>query len=66
MTVVRDERVMLPLWTRHYGAQLGVENLYVIDDNSSDGSTDDLPCDLLRLPPIRDGRFEHTRVQFLA
>ena len=66
MTVVRDERVMLPLWTRHYGAQLGVENLYVIDDNSSDGSTDDLPCDLLHLPPIRHGRFEHTRVQFLA
>jgi hypothetical protein len=66
MTVVRDERVMLPLWTQHYGAQLGVENLYVIDDNSTDGSTDHLPCDLLHLPPIRDGRFEQTRVQFLA
>lgn len=66
ITVVRDERAMLPLWTGYYGAQLGFENLYVIDDSSKDGSTDDLPCDVLRIPPVRGGKFESTRMRFLA
>ena len=66
MTFCRDEGRMLPLWVRYYGDQLGVENLYVIDDNSEDGSTDDLPCDVLRIPPIRGGKFESTRMGFLA
>ncbi|MEO5652825.1 MAG: glycosyltransferase family 2 protein, partial [Marmoricola sp.] len=53
ITFCRDEGRMLPLWIKYYGAQFGVENLYVVDDNSEDGSTDDLPCDVLRIPPIR-------------
>jgi hypothetical protein len=57
---------MLPLWIRYYGGQLGVENLYVVDDNSEDGSTDDLPCDVLHIPPIRGGKFESTRMGVLA
>lgn len=51
MTMVRDEAVMLPRWIDHYGRHLGVENLVVLDDNSVDGSTDDLPCTVYRLPP---------------
>ncbi len=66
LTFVRDEGRMLPLWIKYYGAQLGTENLYVVDDNSVDGSTDDLPCDVLRVPPVREGRFESTRMAFLA
>lgn len=42
---------MLPRWLDHYGSQLGVENLIVLDDNSVDGSTDDLPCTVYRMPP---------------
>lgn len=42
---------MLPRWISYYGGQLGVENLIVLDDNTVDGSTDDLPCTLHRLPP---------------
>ena len=45
---------MLPLWVNYYGGQFGAENLYVVDDNSEDGSTDDLPCDVLHIPPIRE------------
>jgi hypothetical protein len=66
ITVCRDEGRMLPLWIRYYGEQLGVENLYVVDDSSVDGSTDDLPCDVLHIPPVRGGKFESTRMRVLA
>lgn len=51
MTMVRDEADMLPRWVDYYGRQVGVENLLVLDDNSVDGSTDDLPCTTYRVPP---------------
>ena len=66
LTFCRDEGAMLPLWVQFYGDQFGTENLYVVDDNSEDGSTDDLPCDVLRIPPIRGGKFESTRMGFIA
>jgi hypothetical protein len=63
VTVVRDEAVMLPRWVAHYTAQLGgPERLVVIDDNSADGSTDGLPCTVLRMPPRLKGTFEPTRM----
>ena len=66
ITFCRDEGRMLPLWIRYYGGQLGVENLYVVDDNSEDGSTDDLPCDVLHIPPIRGGKFNSTRMAMVG
>lgn len=51
MTIARDEADMLPRWVNYYGAQLGPENLLVLDDNTVDGSTDGLPCTVHRLPP---------------
>lgn len=51
MTMVRDERLTLPRWIDYYGGQVGQSNLVVLDDNSVDGSTDNLPCSVLRLPP---------------
>ena len=51
VTVVRDEAVMLPRWVKHYSAQCGgPERLVVVDDNTGDGSTDGLPCPVIRLP----------------
>jgi hypothetical protein len=62
--MARDEADMLPRWLRYYGEQLGVENLTVLDDNSSDGSTDDLRCTVLRLPPAPwKQSFEPTRMK---
>lgn len=66
ITFCRDEGRMLPLWIRYYGQQLGVDNLYVVDDNSEDGSTDDLPCDVLHIPPIRGGKFNTTRMAMVG
>jgi hypothetical protein len=39
---VYNEALLLPLWLTYYGALFGLENLYLIDDGSTDGSTDDL------------------------
>lgn len=40
LTVVRNEKFFLPIWVKYYSEQLGVENLYVVDNESNDGSTE--------------------------
>ncbi len=50
ITIVRDEADMLPRWLAHYGGEFGHQNLFVLDDNTVDGSTDELPCVRYRLP----------------
>lgn len=67
MTVARDESEMLPRWVRYYAGQVGANNLVVMDDNSVDGSTDGLPCTVLRLPPQPwKVDFEHTRMKLAS
>lgn len=51
ITMVQNESVMLRRWLAYYGRELGHRNLVVLDDNSTDGSTDDVPCSVIRLPP---------------
>lgn len=48
--MVRNESTMLPRWIDYYARQLGMDNLLVLDDNSTDGSTVDVPCTTHRLP----------------
>ena len=51
-TMARNEDTFLPIWVRHYGDALGRAHLFVIDDNSSDGSTEGLgEVNLIRLEP---------------
>jgi hypothetical protein len=50
ITMVRDESAMLPRWLRHYGAQFGERNLYVLDDQSQDGSTSGLAATVISMP----------------
>lgn len=66
ITYCRNEKNFLPLWIKYYGEQFGLDNLYVIDDNSDDGSTNDLPVDVIRVPEIRDGEFNVTRMTFVG
>ena len=66
ITVVRDEATMLPRWIRHYSQQVGdPERLFVIDDNSTDGSTDDLPCPVIRLPRRDHEEWAVTRLRMV-
>lgn len=66
ITMVRDEAVMLPRWVRHYSAQCGMSSLVVIDDNSTDGSTDDLPCTVIRVPSMDERVFEPSRMGLIS
>lgn len=65
LTVVRDEAAMLPRWVGYYGAELGLDHLLVVDDRSTDGSTDDLPCRVLRHDGFAPGRFEKDRMRLV-
>jgi hypothetical protein len=66
LTVARDEKVMLPRWIDHYGREFGTDHLIVFDDNSSDGSTDDLPCTVHRIPGFPPGKFEGSRMRLVS
>jgi hypothetical protein len=51
VTMVYNEDVYLPIWMKHYSRQVGVENCYVVDHGSTDGSTENLGrCNVLRIP----------------
>lgn len=51
LTQVKDEELLLPLWRRYYGGQFGYQNLFVIDDGTTDGSTANLtPTQVLARP----------------
>lgn len=65
LTMTRDEGAMIGHWVAHYGAQFGVENLYVVDDHSTDGSTDALGCTVLRPPYLDKYPFERSRIGML-
>jgi hypothetical protein len=41
-TIVKDEPVNLPIWLKHYRRTFADEDIYVIDHDTQDGSTDNL------------------------
>jgi len=65
VTMVRNEGRMLHKWVDHYGGQLGLDSLVVVDDNSDDGSTDGLRCRVERIKPIT-GEFEPERMKIVS
>jgi hypothetical protein len=66
LTMARDEGDMIRRWVDHHAAEVGAEHVIVIDDNSSDGSTDDLPCPVIRIPYLRKRAFEPSRMGILS
>lgn len=52
-----NEKHHLPIWLNYYGENFGYENLYVLDHDSNDGSTDNLQ-DL----GVNHIRLHHTRI----
>lgn len=47
-TMVKDEKFNLPLWIDYYGKIFGYDNIYVMDHDTEDGSTDNLPCEVTK------------------
>lgn len=64
VTVVKDESVMLPLWLHHYGERLGLDHLVVLDDQSTDGSTEGIAAEVQQLGGLPGGTdFERGRLK---
>jgi glycosyltransferase involved in cell wall biosynthesis len=65
ITTVYNEAFNLPIWLRHYGKQVGIENCIVVDHGSDDGSTDSLlGAERIRIP--RSEYSETKRVRLAA
>lgn len=65
VTMVHSERDMLPVWLRHYAAQVGLENCFVVDHGSDDGSTTGLGrVNVVRLP--RSSLDDRKRTAFMS
>ena len=43
-TIARNEKYYLPVWLNYYAKYFNYNDMYVLDHQSSDGSTDNLPC----------------------
>lgn len=43
---VYNEKYFLPLWVKYYSQFFGIENLYVLDHQSTDGGTHNLGCNV--------------------
>ena len=57
LTIVRDERVFLPIWLQYYSQFFPPEDLYVLDHGTSDGSTD---CGGFVRIPVSHETVDHT------
>jgi hypothetical protein len=58
-TVVQNEPAFLPLWLRYYGGQFEASDIYVLDHESTDRSTEGIG-DRCQLVPIhREDSFDH-------
>lgn len=56
-TVVKNEKYHLPIWLNYYKRNFPNEDIYVIDHQSDDGSTDNLDVNVVRV--INDAVFDH-------
>lgn len=59
LTMVYDEAAYLPVWLRHYAAQLGVAGCHVIDHGSEDGSVAKALAEFPAMGVIRLPRSPH-------
>jgi hypothetical protein len=59
-TQAYNEGEMLLYWERFYGAQVGYENLYVLNNGSTDGSCARLhpATNIINMPPVKVDHFE--------
>jgi hypothetical protein len=57
-TIVQNEPLMLPLWLGYYGRYFEADDRYVLDHDSTDGSTDLLEG-AHHVPIHRRGSFDH-------
>ena len=65
ITFVYNESFNLPNWVKYYGGNLGMENLFVVDRGSDDGSTSNLgDVNVIRIP--RKDYDENEKTNFMG
>ncbi|MDF3626220.1 glycosyltransferase family 2 protein [Brytella acorum] len=50
ITMVYNEKFFINFWCSYYGMQFGFENLFILDNGSTDGSTYNIPGNVIRIP----------------
>ena len=53
ITIVHNESLLLPIWLAHYGKYFAPRDIYVLDNETTDGST--MRDGFVRIPVSRDG-----------
>lgn len=48
-TIVKNEKFFLPVWIKHYSKFFDCEDIYVLDHQTTDGSTNDLKCNVVQV-----------------
>jgi hypothetical protein len=46
LTITRDEKIFLPIWLNYYSKFFDQKNIYILDNQTIDGSTDNLKCNI--------------------
>ena len=62
-TIVHNEKDFLPIWYRHYLKSFHPHDIYILDHNSSDGSTDAYEVVKLNMPEVFNHSWLLTTVQ---
>ena len=52
-TFAKNEKTRLPVWLKYYQQFISNEHIYVIDQSTTDGSTDNLPCNIIYEPNLK-------------
>jgi hypothetical protein len=65
LTFVFNESVNLPLWIKYYGSNFGEKNLFVVDRESTDGSTNNLG-EVNRIIIPRDAFDDRKKADFMS
>ena len=52
-TIVHNEKYLLPLWLKYYRRYFKDSEIYVLDDDTNDGSTDNLGVNCIRHWPMK-------------
>ena len=56
-TIVKNEKFFLPIWLKHYAKYFDQADIYILDHQSTDGSTNNLRCNVV--PVHNELAFDH-------
>ena len=57
-TIVKNERIFLPIWIKHYKKYFDASDIYILDHQSTDGSTENLDVNVILVE--NEFAFDHT------